>query len=73
MADSFYGPEDMAEYYRMTKPNIQPNYPVSHICSICGSYEYPESDIAVTMTWLCPECVSRIKRMIYRAEKDDVE
>ena len=48
----------------------KPKYPISRICSICGRYEYPESDMGTTMTWICPECAKRIKQFIYPADKE---
>ena len=47
-------------------PKTMPKCPTSHICTICGTYEYPESDVCTTELWLCQECVNRIKRMIYK-------
>lgn len=38
--------------------------PTSRICTICGKWEYPQSDKATTMTWLCPECAKKIGKLI---------
>ena len=39
--------------------------PSSRVCSICDKFEHPESVWGKDETWICPECASRIKRMIY--------
>lgn len=39
--------------------------PPSRVCSICNKFEHPESIWGKEETWICPECASRIKRMIY--------
>ena len=49
----------------------KPDYAISRICSICGRYEYPESDNRTTITWICPECLKRIKQFIYPADKEE--
>ena len=49
----------------------KPNYPTSRICSICGIYEYPESVIGTTITWICPECAKRIRQFIYPADEEE--
>lgn len=48
-------------YYKEKKLN----YPISHVCCICFKYEYPDSDMATTETWICSECAVRIRKLIY--------
>ena len=37
----------------------------SRICSICRKPEFPNAIMSTEIGWICPECASRIKRMIY--------
>ena len=47
--------------------------PTSRICTICGKMEYPQSDKATTMTWLCPECAKKIGKLIgVRADDEEL-
>lgn len=45
-------------------PYKYPQYPVSHICCICNTYEYPESDTYTTATWICEDCLQKIKKLL---------
>ena len=38
---------------------------VSRVCSICGRYEFENPNFSSSETWLCPECVVRIRKKIY--------
>lgn len=42
--------------------------PISHKCCICDKFEYPKSKLIYNETWLCPECVKRIRYLIYSCE-----
>lgn len=39
-------------------------YPTSRICCICNKYEYPESDTCTTATWICDDCLQKIKKLL---------
>ena len=56
----------MPEFAHIVYKKKQPamTYP-SHICTICGKWEYEGADVCTTAQWICPECADRIKRLIY--------
>lgn len=49
---------------KLEKYNKHPSYPTSRICCICNKYEYPESDVCTTATWVCEDCLKSIRRLV---------
>lgn len=44
-------------------------YPTTRMCLVCESLENPKANIANGgLAWLCPECKSRIKKLLYPKE-----
>lgn len=39
--------------------------PPTRICWICDFIENPESQIANTGIWICPECKKRLQKLLY--------
>lgn len=45
-------------------------YPPTRKCLVCERIENPNATIVNSgAAWLCPECKSRIKKLIYKEEK----
>ena len=39
-------------------------YPPSRICCICNRHEYPKSDTCTTATWICNDCLQKIRELL---------
>ena len=51
----------------------QQQYAVSEptmMCSICGVKKDPDVTAVYGYAWICPECASRIKKLIYKEISD---
>ena len=45
-------------------------YPPTRVCLVCERMENPDATIVHGgVAWLCPECKSRLKKLIYKEEK----
>ena len=51
-------------------PGLSKGDPVpSRVCAICSKWEAPCSMYLSSETWLCRECVDRLKRILYPEER----
>ena len=50
-----------------------PEFPPTHICSICGEQEYPDAETATEQFWICPNCCAKLKELISNMQSKELE